>query len=573
MSRTKTSKILDNLSKEIDSIVDDKSKNIQKILLNLVEQLISENDVLRAENQQQRDEINRLKGEQGRPNIREQKKDKDDEGDDGSSGSGSNDHSSENERKKGQSEKPRKPKQKKKQDIKIDREVFCRIPPNDLPSDAVFKGYESVVIQDLKIITDNIEFKRESWYSPSLKKTFLGDLPDGYQGEFGPEIRTLVVMLYRDSGMTEPGITRLLKTWGIHISRATISRMLIDGHDVFHQEKEDIVTAGMQSIYQQIDDTSCRVNGKNHYTHIICNPYFTAYFTEPKKDRLTLFKILCRDKLMFSLDQDAYELMAEFGLSEKRIAELKKISVDGLMTKDEVDRVLDQLFPGTKKRPTNRRIITESMAISYYKNSEYAIKYLMSDDAPQFKMLAEHKALCWIHEGRHYKKLNPIVEIHRNILDDYIEKFWDFYHELLKFKENPSSEFAKQLSKQFDELFSTVSGYEALDDRIAKTLAKKAELLLVLSYPFLPLHNNSAELGARVQARMRDINLQTINEKGTKAKDTFATIVQTANKLGVNIYNYLHDRISKKFAMPSLADLISEKNQIDEKSQEPFDTS
>ncbi len=67
--------------------------------------------------------------------------------------------------------------------------------------------------------------------------------------------------------------------------------------------------------------------------------------------------------------------------------------------------------------------------------------------------------------------------------------------------------------------------------------------------------------------------LAPINEKGTKAKDTFATIVQTANKLGVNIYHYLHDRISKKFAMPSLADLISEKNQIDEKSQEIFDTS
>jgi len=30
---------------------------------------------------------------------------------------------------------------------------------------------------------------------------------------------------------------------------------------------------------------------------------------------------------------------------------------------------------------------------------------------------------------------------------------------------------------EFDELFSTVSGYEALDERIAKTLSKKDELL------------------------------------------------------------------------------------------------
>jgi hypothetical protein len=40
-----------------------------------------------------------------------------------------------------------------------------------------------------------------------------------------------------------------------------------------------------------------------------------------------------------------------------------------------------------------------------------------------------------------------------------------------------------------------------LDDRIAKTLAKKTALLRVLDLPQLPLHNNDSELGARVQAR------------------------------------------------------------------------
>ena len=88
----------------------------------------------------------------------------------------------------------------------------------------------------------------------------------------------------------------------------------------------------------------------------------------------------------------------------------------------------------------------------------------------------------------------------------------------------------------------------------------KESLLLVLEFPFLPLHNNPAELGARVQARMRDINLHTISENGTKAKDTFATIVQTAKKLGVNIYNYFYDRVAEKFEMKALSDLIIEKS-------------
>jgi hypothetical protein len=100
---------------------------------------------------------------------------------------------------------------------------------------------------------------------------------------------------------------------------------------------------------------------------------------------------------------------------------------------------------------------------------------------------------------------------------------------------------AKQLSTQFDYLFSTTTGYDALDQRIAMTRTKKDALLLVLDHPFLPLHNNASELGTRVQARIRDINLQTVSVNGTKSKDTFATVVQTARKMSVNVYNYIYD--------------------------------
>ena len=57
----------------------------------------------------------------------------------------------------------------------------------------------------------------------------------------------------------------------------------------------------------------------------------------------------------------------------------------------------------------------------------------------------------------------------------------------------------------FDDLFSTTTGYDALDQRIALTKDKKEALLLALKFPFLPLHNNDAENGAQHQARLRDI--------------------------------------------------------------------
>ena len=47
---------------------------------------------------------------------------------------------------------------------------------------------------------------------------------------------------------------------------------------------------------------------------------------------------------------------------------------------------------------------------------------------------------------------------------------------------------------EFDTLFATRTGYATLDDRIAKTAAKHAELLTMLSKPEVPLHNNASEL-------------------------------------------------------------------------------
>ena len=112
------------------------------------------------------------------------------------------------------------------------------------------------------------------------------------------------------------------------------------------------------------------------------------------------------------------------------------------------------------------------------------------------------------------------------------------------------------LRVEFDELFSTRTGYAALDDRIAKTAAKKEELLTVLSEPSVPLHNNASELQARVSARRRDVSLHSRSAHGARAMDIFTTIVQTCKLLGISAYAYLRDRLGQRFALPSLAKSI-----------------
>lgn len=550
MNRQDIKKVLDELTGDIDSIADKKAVAIIKVLINLVEMLAEENARLKETVQELKDEINRLKGEQGKPDIRKQKKEDDDPT--------NPDHSSEKDRNKRGAPKIRKPKNKKTKTVRIDRRVTVAFDKTTLPDDAQFKGYEYRIIQDLKIITDNVEFKLPVYYSASLNKTWVAPMPEAYKGsEFGPGLKALVITFYRDSGMTIPAIERFLQTFDIQISRSTLSRILIEDHEQFHQEKEDIFNAGMKANdYQQVDDTGCRVNGKNYYTHVFCNPFFTAYFTRKNKDRLTLLDILCRGELKYAFNEEAYGLMIEFGLAKKWWGQMKSMLQTEALTREEIDTILQKLFPNPKKHGTNRRIILESAALAYYQHSEHFIKYLMSDDAPQFNRLALHPALCWIHEGRHYKKLNPLSGLNRKILNTFLEQFWDYYDALLTYKQNPSEAMALQLSEQFDSLFATRTGYDPLDRRIQMTREKKKALLLVLVHPFLPLHNNGSELGARVQARIRDINLQTVCENGTTSKDTFATIVQTARKMGVNLYQYIYDRMSKKYEMPSLAEMI-----------------
>ena len=218
-----------------------------------------------------------------------------------------------------------------------------------------------------------------------------------------------------------------------------------------------------------------------------------------------------------------------------------------------MQELLKKIFPDAKKgKNTGTRIMEAAAIASYHRQTEI----LLSDDAPQFKKLTTKQALCWIHDGRHYNRLSPIVPFNIDELKKLKTLFRDYYGELLKYKDNPKPETAARLTSEFDNLFSTKTGYDALDDRLEKTRNKKEELLLVLKYPWLPLHNNDSELGARVEKRRQDVSLQTKSVKGTKAKDSFLTITQTAKKLGANSYRYIYDRISKTFSMPSLADLI-----------------
>ncbi len=527
-----------------------------------IQELLNVVEALCADKQSLADEVERL-----RKQLEQKKKAKNNGNNGGQNPPGESDnvksdHSSEKRRKSGK--KPKANDRRSFKDLTIHDTVKCPVDPDTLPPDAVRFQDEIVVVQDIEIKPKNTQFQRQVFYSASQKKYYRGPLPAGFDhGDFSASLRALIVSLKYCGNMSEPKIGEFLNNFDVQVSAGSLSNILTKSAKLFDQEYDDLLIAGLSSTpYQQTDDTSARVKGEFWNTHILCNPFYTFYSTRPGKDRLTVLKVLQNtDDLRFYFGEATCQLLQdEFMLPKKwseEIAALGEVEVSETTLK----LLLDGWF-GQRNQQV-RTTIEQAAAIVFYRqqSSIPVVQTLVCDDAGQFKLLTDKLSLCWIHAGRHYEKLSPVVDRHTKSLDDFRDRYWAYYASLQDYRAGPTRELAQKLLLKFDELFSTQTKYEALDDRIAKTAAKKDELLTVLSVPEVPLHNNASELGARVSARRRDVSLHSCSERGVHAMDIFTTLVQTSKKLRVSAFAYLRDRLSGALKMPSLAQSILQSAQ------------
>jgi FtsZ-binding cell division protein ZapB len=267
--------ILDEL--DLSAIQDEQAREGIIGLLNLVEEMSQTIKALQIEIQRLKDENNRLKGEQGQPPIKPNHP------------PAPTNYSSEKERKTHQ---PRQ-RRRKRDTVRIDREVILEVDRATLPTDAVFKGYDEVVVEDLLVRTDNGLFRKEVFYSAAEGKTYLAPLPPGYEGRYGPGSKALALALYFGGQMSGPKILDFFASAGLEMSSGYLSNLLVKDQETFHAEKDAVFEAGLRSsAWQHIDDTVTRVDGHNQYCHIVCNPLYTAYLTTPNKDRLTIVDVL-----------------------------------------------------------------------------------------------------------------------------------------------------------------------------------------------------------------------------------------------------------------------------------------
>jgi len=166
---------------------------------------------------------------------------------------------------------------------------------------------------------------------------------------------------------------------------------------------------------------------------------------------------------------------------------------------------------------------------------------VLSDDAGQFNV-GRH-ALCWVHAERLVHKLNTFTDKHRAAQQRVRGQIWDFYAALKVYQLNPGKRRTLVLRARFDRIFRGRTGFATLDRLLVRLQANKAELLMVLEQPDIPLHTNGSENDIRCQVTRRKVSAGTRSDMGRDNRDAFLGLAKTRAKLRISFWDYLGSRL------------------------------
>ena len=491
----------------------------------------------------QRDEIARLKGGPGRPDIKPNRKPSGmEQATDPKSPDGSG-------RKRGCRGATR---------AKLEIDEIRRIKLAAPPRDACFKGTSSFVVQELMIRRQVLDLQCERWQTAD-GKMITAPLPDGFDGHFGPQLRRFVLALYHQGQTTMPRLLTLLRALGIVISKRQVVRLLTAGHNGFRDEAREVLRVALaNSAWITVDDTGARHQAKNGFCTQLGNARFTAFITRESKSRLNFLSVLRAGYTDYVVNDEALAYMRGRALAGPIIARLTEHPARSFVDQAAWTAHLEKLgIAALKVNPDPVLIATEGALWGSVKaHGLMRDTVIVSDDAGQFN-IGEH-ALCWVHAERLVHKLDTFTEQNRAAQASTRAAIWQLYADLKAYRGAPSPERKSTLAAEFDRIFTTKTGFVLLDRLLARLYANKAELLKVLERPEIPLHTNGSENDIRCHVTRRNISGGTRSERGRDCRDTFLALAKTCAKLGVSFWDYLGSRlaIAGSAIVPPLPQLI-----------------
>jgi hypothetical protein len=431
------------------------------------------------------------------------------------------------------------------------------VPFPNRPDGARSNGYEEYFVQDLVIHGTATLYLRERIVTAE-GRYLLAPLPVNVLpgSHFGPGLIAYSVYQYRECNVTQPLLHEQLLALGIDISTGQMDRILTRNKDAFHQEKEEVRTAGLEvSSYIGVDDTGARHDGHNGYCTVIGNDVFAYFESTDSKSRLNFLQVLRGSSDGYTINEVAMSYFQQQKLAQDVIKQLDA----GPRQFADAARWQARLQELGITAERHIRIATEGALLGQLIAQGVSPKLaILSDGAPQFNILVH--ALCWVHAERPLARMIPFNDKHRAAIEQVREQIWELYQDLKAYRAQPEPAKKASLEARFDTLVEQKTDFPASIGGVLKELREhKAELLRVLDRPEVPLHNNGRESDIRGYVKVRKISGGTRSDAGRRCRDTFASLRKTCRKLGISFWAYLRDRIGGLGQVPRLADLIRAK--------------